>query len=287
MTGSGRSLSRGGVRTRKGMPVNVAVLGTGNMGSAFVRGLLKRYGADVTVLAWDQRKDAHRYLPSEVKWCAPKEWFEGDTVPRVVVVAVKPQDMASALQPLAALHAGKAEVLWCSIAAGVTIAALGQLLGDSRHICRVMPNTPALIGEGVSAYALNDACTDDDASVAEHVLGACGEVVRVQEKLMDAVTGLSGSGPAYVYLFIEALIEGGVSAGLPYDTARRLAVQTVRGAAGMVEQTGEAPSVLKSAVMSPGGTTVRGLMALEEHRVKYAIIRAVADATRRARELGS
>lgn len=269
------------------MSVKIAVLGTGNMGSALIRGLLGRYGGDVTVWAWDLREEARENLPAEVGWVSPTEWFAADTGPRIVVVAVKPQDMHGALDALTGPAADSARVLWCSIAAGVTITALEHILGDKRHICRVMPNTPALIGEGISAYALNAACSGDDGRAAEYVLSACGQVVRVQEKLMDAVTGLSGSGPAYVYLFVEALIEGGVAAGLPHDVARRLAVQTVRGAAGMIEQTGESPSVLKSAVVSPGGTTARGLMALEEHRVKYAIMRAVADAARRARELGS
>jgi pyrroline-5-carboxylate reductase len=149
-----------------------------------------------------------------------------------------------------------------------------------------MPNTPALIGEAMSALTLNSQCDDNDAQIAEEILSACGKVVIVPEKLMNAVTGLSGSGPAYVYLFIEALIEGGVAAGLPYAIARECAVQTVIGAARMVEQTEENAASLKAKVMSPGGTTVRGLMALEKNKFKYSVIQAVTDAAARAEELG-
>jgi pyrroline-5-carboxylate reductase len=168
----------------------------------------------------------------------------------------------------------------------VTISGLEGFLSSSAKICRVMPNTPALIGEGISAFAMNKQCNEDDGQLAEEILSACGKVVRVPEKLMNAVTGLSGSGPAYVYLFIEALIEGGVAAGLPYALAKECAVQTVIGAGRMVEQSDENPAALKSRVMSPGGTTVRGLLALEENKFKYAVIKAVTDAASRAEELG-
>jgi pyrroline-5-carboxylate reductase len=149
-----------------------------------------------------------------------------------------------------------------------------------------MPNTPALVGEAMSAYCLNGRCRDSDKMIIEQVLGAIGKVIAVPEKLMNAVTGLSGSGPAYVYLFIEALVEGGVAAGIPYGIAKQCAVQTVLGAARMAEASDEDVATLKSRVMSPGGTTVRGLMALEENKFKYSVIKAVTDATVRAEELG-
>jgi pyrroline-5-carboxylate reductase len=256
------------------------------MGSAIIRGLLEHEGSRVSVTAWDSRAEALAGLPDSVQRLAPDSWF-GSAPPDVVLVAVKPQDLAAALAPVAERARGCDSVLWCSIAAGVTIAAVESVVGAGARICRVMPNTPAVIGEGMSAYALNAACGDSEAAAVETILGACGRFVRVPEKSMNAVTGLSGSGPAYVYLFIEALVEGGVSAGLPHDTALQLACQTVRGAATLVQHTGDEPARLKAAVMSPGGTTARGLMALEQHGLKYAVISAVTDAARRADELGA
>lgn len=253
------------------------------MGTALIRGVVSALD-DTTVLAWDVRSEAMAGLPEQVVKADPDEWFDGAGVDAVVVVT-KPQDLVSSLTPVAGKAGKDAGPLWISMAAGVSIRTLESVVGQKSRVCRVMPNTPALVGEGISAYAFNRACGDSDAALVERILGACGEVVAVPEKLMNAVTGLSGSGPAYVYLFIEALIEGGVSAGLPRATAEKLAAQTVRGAATLVLQSGSSPSELKAAVMSPGGTTVRGLIALEEHRMKYGVIQAVADATRRAEEL--
>jgi pyrroline-5-carboxylate reductase len=145
-----------------------------------------------------------------------------------------------------------------------------------------MPNTPAMIGEGMSAYSLSGGCSGDDAKTVEYIFSACGKAINVPENLMDAVTGLSGSGPAFVYSFIEALAEGGVSAGLSYQMAMDAAVQTVIGAAKMVQGTSEHPSVLRSRVMSPGGTTVAGLQALERCAFKSAVMGAVAAAAARS-----
>jgi pyrroline-5-carboxylate reductase len=226
-------------------------------------------------------------LPDEAVVLAPEEWCDKENVPDAVFIAVKPQDIEESLLPFSSgIENGGFSPLWISIAAGVSLSALEGHLSATARVCRVMPNTPALIGEGISAMATNSACSEDDAQIAEDLLSACGKVVRVPEKQMNAVTGLSGSGPAYVYLFIESLIEGGVAAGLPYATAKELAVQTVVGSALMVEQSEENANGLKARVMSPGGTTVRGLLALEQHNFKYAVIKAVTEATARAEELG-
>ena len=266
--------------------MKVAILGCGNMGKAVMAGLLNKY-SDSSIIAYDKNDAALTNLPDEVVVLAPEEWFEQENIPEAVVIAVKPQDVEEAVMPFSSrLETDSAPALWISLAAGVTLSALEGYLSSSAKICRVMPNTPALIGEGISAMALNDRCDEDDGQLAEEILSACGKVVRVPEKLMNAITGLSGSGPAYVYLFIEALIEGGVAAGLPYALARECAVQTVIGAGRMVEQSGENAATLKSRVMSPGGTTVKGLMALEENNFKYAVIKAVIDAAARAEELG-
>jgi pyrroline-5-carboxylate reductase len=266
--------------------MKIALLGCGNMGRAIISGLLAK-DAETAIIAFDKNDKALTALPDQVLVLTPEEWYEKENVPDAVIIAVKPQDVEEALLPLSSRgDAAAPSILWISIAAGVTLGALESFLPPSAKICRVMPNTPALIGEAMSAFALNKHCNENDAQLAEEILSACGKAVQVPEKLMNAVTGLSGSGPAYVYLFIEALIEGGVAAGLPYAIAKDCAVQTVIGAARMVENSEETAGSLKAKVMSPGGTTVRGLMALEENKFKYGVMKAVMDATARAEELG-
>jgi pyrroline-5-carboxylate reductase len=267
--------------------MRIAILGTGNMGKAIIAGVKQKLAGEATIIAFDKSSAALSGLDKSVQVLPPNTWFKQKSKPDVVVIAVKPQDIESSLKSLKAVAPkGKNGPLWLSIAAGVTLGKLTTLLGSGARVCRVMPNTPALVGEAVSAYALGDSCKPLDTHLAETVLSSFGVVTRVPEKMMDAITGLSGSGPAYVYLFIEALIEGGVTAGLPLDVARLCAVQTVFGAALMMRESNDAPSVLKSRVMSPGGTTAKGLMELEKHGFKYGIIQAVTRAAERAAELG-
>jgi pyrroline-5-carboxylate reductase len=200
----------------------------------------------------------------------------------VIFLAVKPQSMNAVLAELAGQVGGKLVV---SIAAGITLAKLSEGLKSNRLV-RVMPNTPALVGQGASAYALGGGATPADGQLVGKLIGAVGRAFAVDEKLLDAVTGLSGSGPAFVYVLIEALADGGVRMGLPRDVAAALAAQTVRGAAEMVLTTGEHPAVLKDKVASPGGTTIAGLQALEDRGLRAALIAAVEAATRRSQELG-
>jgi pyrroline-5-carboxylate reductase len=200
----------------------------------------------------------------------------------VIVLAVKPQQVSAALAAGSFISDAK---LVISIAAGVSLASLASSLARGR-LLRVMPNTPALVGQGASAYALGRGATATDAALVEQLLSAVGKAVRVDEKLLDAVTGLSGSGPAFVYAMIEALADGGVLAGLPRDIALALAAQTVKGAAEMVLSTGEHPGVLKDRVASPGGTTIAGLAVLEDGGFRGTLVRAVEAAARRATELG-
>lgn len=202
----------------------------------------------------------------------------------VLLLCTKPQDAFSALAGCT-LKEGEGKLL-VSIAAGVTIAELEKHTPPSVRIVRTMPNTPALVGKGAAAYCTGSRCQPGDAETVEKLLGAVGLSVALPEKHMDAVTGLSGSGPAYVYLIIEALSDGGVREGLPRAEALRLAAQTVAGAAEMVIRTGMHPAVLKDMVTSPGGTTIAGLSVLEEKSVRSALIGAVSAATARAVELG-
>ncbi len=173
-----------------------------------------------------------------------------------------------------------------SIVAGLTIAALEEAAGHGARVIRVMPNTPALVNKGATGFSLGKSATPEDAATAEKIFGAVGNAFQVKEALLDVVTGLSGSGPAYVFLMIEALADGGVLMGLPRDSALKLAAQTVAGAAEMVLQTSQHPAVLRDMVTSPGGTTIAGIEALEAGGARAALISAVRAATERAREIG-
>ena len=199
------------------------------------------------------------------------------------LVAVKPGDVPAACAALGDA-ASPSRVL--SIAAGVRLAALESALPAGTAVVRAMPNTPALVGAGAAAIAPGSAAKDDDLAWAEEILGAVGVVVRVKESLLDAVTGLSGSGPAYVFLVAEALIDAGVAAGLPRDVSETLAVQTLVGSARLLAESGDSAETLRAAVTSPGGTTAAGLRALESRAVRSALMEAVLAATERSKELG-
>ena len=205
----------------------------------------------------------------------------------LILLCVKPPDVCPMLRDLGAGGAGGEGALFLSVAAGVTLDAMEACFSPkSPRLIRAMPNTPALVGKGATAFALGNHATDDDAALAERILGAVGIVKRVPEKLLDAVTGLSGSGPAFIYTVIEALADGGVLMGLPRDAALQLAAQTVSGAAEMVLQTGEHPAKLRDMVTSPGGTTIAGLEAAESNGLRAALIQAVRAAAERSKELG-
>ncbi len=203
----------------------------------------------------------------------------------VLFLAVKPQQMPAVLAELRSNLAGSRLVV--SIAAGVRLATLSAGLGERARLVRVMPNTPCLVGQSASGYSLGPGATAADAEVVSQLLSAVGRAFPLDEKLLDAVTGLAGSGPAFVYLVIEALSDGGVRMGLPRDVALALAAQTVRGAAEMVLTTGDHPAVLKDRVASPGGTTIAGLQALEAGSLRGTLMAAVEAATRRSQELAA
>lgn len=202
----------------------------------------------------------------------------------VLFLAVKPQQMGEVLADLKS-HVSSSHLV-ISIAAGIPLNTISHGLGRGPRLVRVMPNTPCLVGSGASAYCLGDGATAADGELVARLLSAVGKAVQTPEKLLDAVTGLSGSGPAFVYVMIEALSDGGVNMGLARDVATTLAAQTVLGAAQMVLTTGQHPGVLKDQVASPGGTTIAGLQALEEHGLRAALIAAVEAATERSLELG-
>jgi pyrroline-5-carboxylate reductase len=263
----------------------VALLGGGKMGAALVGGLLDAgWDGDTLSIAEidsDRRSVLEQQHP-KVRVVPSAAWAVADA--DVVCVAVKPGDVRSTLET--ALPALGDDTLVLSIAAGVTISTLEALV-PGRPVVRAMPNTPALVGAGASAIAPGTLARDEHLDLAERLLGSVGIVVRVDESALDAVTGLSGSGPAYVFLVAEAMIEAGVLVGLTREVATRLVVQTLLGSAMLLARDGSGPEALRAAVTSPGGTTAEGLRELEAHGLRAAILEAVAAATRRSRELGA
>jgi pyrroline-5-carboxylate reductase len=201
----------------------------------------------------------------------------------VIVLGTKPADSLQLLREVRPALDGK---LLISVAAGIDIEHLQDAAGHRTRLIRAMPNTPSLIGKGATAYATGDHATSQDAQVAEQIFSSVGIVYRVREAALDAVTGLSGSGPAYVFTFVEALADGGVMMGLPRDVALDLAVQTVCGSAQMIRETNRHPAELREMVASPGGTTMAALETLEARGFRFTVMSAVRAASERAQELG-
>lgn len=266
-------------------PLAIGFLGAGQMATALAGGWAK---AGLVNVAASRASDP---------FPAARERFEHATGVRavatnaevaaacdVLVLAVKPQVVPAVLAELRPHFVSRHLVV--SIAAGITLKTLADGLGVESRLVRVMPNTPCLVGASATGYAAGEAASGSDVALVGRLFGAVGTAFALPEKLLDAVTGLSGSGPAFVYAMIEALADGGVRMGLPRDVAQALAAQTVCGAAKMVLETGTHPAALKDAVASPGGTTIAGLHALERGGVRAALMDAVEAATQRSQELG-
>jgi pyrroline-5-carboxylate reductase len=251
------------------------------MGEALLSGVLRAKWARPAQVAVVEALPSRR-LDLEERY--PGVGVSGDIPPGAdgLVIAVKPADVPEACEAVVAARPRRV----LSIAAGVTLASLDSWLGGL-PVVRAMPNTPALVGAGAAAIAPGSTASPDDLAWAEAILGSVGLVVRVTEKALDAVTGLSGSGPAYVFLVAEALVDAGVLVGLDRATAAALTRQTLLGAARMLDESSELPEALRAAVTSPGGTTAAGLRVLEQRGVRAALLDAVAAATARSVELGA
>ncbi|NNF47796.1 MAG: pyrroline-5-carboxylate reductase [Desulfofustis sp.] len=262
----------------------VGFVGGGQMAEALIKGLIQAQTLTPEKIKVVEPVDQRRHYLEETYGVHTVPYLE-DFVAEVEVflLAVKPQVMESVLPPLKNLYTSQ---LIVSVAAGLPISVYQQQLGNNCPIVRVMPNLGALIQEGVSALCRNDLVNDADLDYATSLFNAVGSVVTVDERLMDAVTGLSGSGPAYVFSFIDAMIDAGVKTGLSRDVARELTIQTVLGAAKCLKGTDIHPAVLRDQVTSPGGTTASGLYQLEAGAFKATIIEAVESACNRSRELG-
>jgi pyrroline-5-carboxylate reductase len=262
----------------------ITFIGGGQMAEAMISGLLSGqvYSAE-SIWATDPIAERRDRLKSQLGIRVGSANREAATWADVIVLAVKPQMLPAVLSELGPILA---HALVISIVAGVAIQTIGEQACGATRVVRAMPNAPALVREGMTALALGDAVSDDDARLVRTIFEAVGLVVAVEERLMDAVTGLSGSGPAYVFQAIEALADGGVMMGLPRQTAELLAAQTVFGSARLVLESGAHPAQLKDRVASPGGTTIAGLHQLEQRGFRAALMAAVEAATTRSKELG-
>jgi pyrroline-5-carboxylate reductase len=261
------------------------LLGGGVMGESILAGMLDAHDRPGATALVEQRPDRARELADRYRVhvaATPDDVVGGDT--GVLVVAVKPHDVATALADVSERLPSGCVVV--SVAAGVTTASLEDALPVGQPVVRAMPNTPALVGAGVTAICAGQHTTDDHLEVAESLLSAVGSVVRVPETQMDAVAAVSGSGPAYVYLVAEAMIEAGVRVGLPRDLATMLTRQTIAGAARLWDETGDHPGVLRERVTSPGGTTAAALHELESRGLRAAFLDAVVANRDRSLELG-
>jgi pyrroline-5-carboxylate reductase len=268
------------------LAIRLGMIGAGRMATALARGLVRaKVLPAANICASDPSPAACEAISRDVPGIQlqPSNQAAVDEA-NVVLLAVKPQQIAEALEQIGEVIPRDALVV--SIAAGITLPRLAAGLPNGQRIVRVMPNTPCLIGRGASCFSLGQQATKDDAELVAALFSAVGVAFEVPEQQLDAVTGLSGSGPAFVYSMIEALTEGGTSGGLPSNLAAELAARTVSGAAEMVLQTGESPAVLRDRVTSPGGTTLAGLAALDTGNFRGVVSGAVTAATRRSAELG-
>ena len=260
----------------------VAIFGAGVMGETLLSGLL-RSGRPVDELVITERRADRAAELTEKYGVRVLDNADAADLADTLVLVVKPQDMGALL---AEIHAHVAEGnLVVSLAAGITTTYLESRLPQGRAVVRVMPNTPALVDQGMAAVSAGAHCDTAHLAEAQALLAATGKVLEVPEKLQDAVTAISGSGPAYIFYVVEAMIEAGVVLGMPRSTATELVVQTLFGAATMIKETGQHPTVLREQVTSPGGTTAAALRTLDDHKVRAAFITAMEAAARRSAEL--
>jgi pyrroline-5-carboxylate reductase len=260
----------------------LAIIGGGKIGEALLSGLVRRSGPEGIVVC--ERSPARAAELEQRYGVAAVDLAGAGERARVLLLAVKPQDIDVLLAALAG-SVDPARHLIVSVAAGIPTARIEAALPAGTPVVRVMPNTPALVDEGMAAISPGSHCDDDHLAIAEDLLKTTGRVVRVPEKQQDAVTAISGSGPAYLFFVVESMIEAGVHLGLPRTTATELVVQTVVGSAKLLRETGTHPTVLREQVTSPGGTTASALRELEVHRVRAAFLAAMESARDRSRQL--
>ena len=260
----------------------VAIFGAGVMGETLLSGLL-RAGRPADDLVITERREDRAAELTEKYGVRVLDNADAAALADTLVLVVKPQDMGGLLAEISA-HVVQGNLV-VSLAAGITTSYLESRLPEGRAVVRVMPTTPALVDLGMAAISAGAHCDASHLAEAQALLAATGQVVEVPEKLQDAVTAISGSGPAYIFYVVEAMIEAGVVLGMPRSTATQLVVQTLFGAATMIKETGQHPTVLREQVTSPGGTTAAALRELDDHKVRAAFITAMEAAANRSREL--
>ena len=262
--------------------MTTAIIGAGVMGETLLSGLV-RAGRRVEALMVGEKRPERAHELEERYGVAVVSNREAAAKADTVALVVKPQDMGDVLDEIAPeMRAGQ---LLVSLAAGITTSFIESRVPDGVAVVRVMPNTPALVDEGMAAISAGSHCDDSHLAEVEDLMASTGKVLRIPEKQMDAVTAISGSGPAYIFFVVESMIEAGVHLGLPRATATDLVVQTLVGSAAMLRETGSHPVVLREQVTSPGGTTASALRELEVHRVRAAFLAAMEAARNRSREL--
>ena len=270
------------------MGLKIAVLGAGNIGGALIGGIVKsRLAQPQDVVSTDAREDRRRELEEQwkIQTLPTSENRKAAKGRDIVILAVKPPIVPAVLNEIRGT-VRKTQIV-ISVAAGVPLSFIASVLGNQIPLFRAMPNIPVVIDEGATAVAGNGATTPEQLEIVGKIFGALGVVAFVEEAQLDAVTALSGSGPAYIYMVIEALIDGGKKMGLSHDVATRLTEQTVLGAAKLVRQTKVHPAVLRDAVVTPGGTTIAAIHELERHGLRSMLISAVETATARSKEIGA
>jgi pyrroline-5-carboxylate reductase len=266
-------------------PKNILFLGAGNMGAAILRGLVASGYSAASIYFYEPNESAAQHLSDTGAQRVPTT-LAGFEKAEVVILCIKPQVFSHVAPTLRSdIEKSKKNMLFISVMAGVSRERLMTSLGLKTDVVRTMPNLPLTVGQGTVAIATDDS-SEEAIAQAESIFATCGTPVRVQESQMNAVTGLSGSGPAYVFQFIEGLVLGGVKAGLPRETAMKLAIATLQGSAAMLLASDKSPSDLTAMVSSPGGTTIAGLQVLEDAALRGTLMRTVEAATKRSAELG-
>jgi len=260
----------------------LAIIGAGVMGETLLSGLVRAGRPVADLLVGEKRRERARELEERYGVTVVSN-TEAAKVADTLALVVKPQDMGDVLDELAP-HVRPGQLV-VSLAAGITTAFIEARLPEGVAVVRVMPNTPALVDEGMAAISRGSHCDESHLAEAEALMASTGKVLRVPERQQDAVTAISGSGPAYLFFVVEAMVEAGVHLGLPRSTASELVVQTMVGSAKLLRETGEHPTVLRERVTSPGGTTAAAIRQLEDHKVRAAFLTALEAARDRSREL--
>jgi pyrroline-5-carboxylate reductase len=270
------------------MDKRIGFIGTGHMARALARGFLRTQSITKEQLfGYDIDSEAAQRFASQTGGTTVSSLKDLVAGSDVVFLAVKPQQMGEVLHSIGSFRANGFNPLWITVAAGIPTRTYLKEMGNTARLIRVMPNTPCLVGDGVSGFCVSDGVKPDDAQLATDLLATVGIAIQVPERQLDAIAGLSGSGPAYVYMMIEAMADGGVKMGLSRELAIQLAAHTVKGTAHVLLHTGEHPAVLKDKVCSPRGTTISGVHALEQLGFRASLMGAVEAATLRSREMGA